>query len=332
MVYSAKADRYDQVSIRHVGKSGLVLPAISLGLWHKFSSADPLDARRKLLLAAFDHGIFHFDVANHYGDNHDFGSAESMLGEVLANELKPYRHELVIATKVGYEMHKGPFGTGTSHKAIRQSIDDSLQRLQTDYVDLYYAHRFDDQTPIEETVYALDEVVRQGKALYIGVSNYQTPQAREAIRLFKQLGTPFVANQMSYNMFNRNVETTGLTDVMREGGQGIVAYGPLSEGLLSDRYLKGIPADFPIHPTNKGTFKNGRDAVVKQLNALNELAQSRQQTLSQMALAWLLRDKVVASVLIGTTNIKHLEDNLAALAHPTFTTDELAAIDQILND
>lgn len=328
-MYSANEDRYNHIPVRHAGNSGLMLPVISLGLWQHYGSQDPLAARRDVILAAFDRGVFHFDVANHYGDG-DFGSSETLLGEVLNRELKPYRDELVIATKVGYEIHPGPYGTGTSRKAVLQGIDGSLRRLHLDYVDLYYAHRFDDTVDIEETVRALDEVVRQGKALYIGVSNYQTPQAQEAIALFRDLGTPFVVNQMSYNMFNRNVETTGLTDVMRDAGTGIVSYGPLSEGLLSDRYLKGIPADFKIHPTNEATFKDGKDAVVKKLNQLNEIAQSRHQTLAQMALAWLLRDPVVTTVLIGTTSVAHLEDNLAAVNHLDFTPAELKAIDDIL--
>ncbi|MFD1431613.1 aldo/keto reductase [Lacticaseibacillus yichunensis] len=328
-MYSAKSDRYDQLPVRHAGKSGLVLPVVSLGLWQHFGSADPLAARRQVILSAFDHGVFHFDVANHYGDG-DFGSSESLLGQILHNELAPYRDELVISTKVGYEIHPGPFGTGTSRKAVLQGIDDSLRRLQLDYVDLFYAHRFDDTVDLAETVRALDDVVRQGKALYIGISNFQTPQAQEAIKLFRELGTPFVVDQMSYNLFNRGVETSGLLDLLRKTGDGLVAYGPLSEGLLSDRYLGGIPASFKIHPTNEATFAGGREAVVKQLNALNELAKNRDQTLAQMALAWLLHDPVVTSVIIGTTSVEHLVDNLDAAKHLTFTADELAAIDQII--
>ncbi|MFD1441162.1 aldo/keto reductase [Lacticaseibacillus hegangensis] len=329
-MYHADENRYANVPVRHAGKSGLMLPAISLGLWQHFGSADPLAARREVILAAFDRGVFHFDVANHYGDG-DFGSSESLLGQILGSELKPYRDELVISTKVGYEIHPGPYGTGTSRKAVLQGIDDSLERLQLDYVDLFYAHRFDDTVDVAETVRALDDVVRQGKALYIGVSNYDTPQAKRAIRLFQDLGTPFVVDQMSYNMFNRSVETTGLLDVLRDAGAGLVAYGPLSEGLLSDRYLTGIPETFKIHPTNKATFAAGRASVVTKLNALNDLASGRGQTLAQMALAWLLRDPVVTSVIIGTTSVAHLEDNLKACSHLDFTTDELATIDKIIS-
>ncbi|KRM87170.1 aldo keto reductase [Lacticaseibacillus thailandensis DSM 22698 = JCM 13996] len=302
---------------------------MSLGLWHHFSSADPLADRRQLILDAFDRGVFHFDVANHYGDG-DEGSSETLLGQVLAHDLRPYRDELVIATKIGYEIHPGPFGDGTSRKAILQGIDDSLTRLQLDYVDILYAHRFDDTVPLAETVRALDDVVRSGKALYIGVSNFETAQAQKAIQLFKELGTPFVLDQMSYNVLNRNVEDTGLLDTLRQGGVGVVAYGPLAEGLLSGRYLDGIPADFPIHPTNKHIFAHGLDAATKKLNDLNAIATARHQTLAQMALAWLLHDPVVASVVIGTTNTAHLEDNLKAVDNTQFSDDELAAIDRIV--
>lgn len=324
-------NRYTQLPMRHAGTSGLVLPVISLGLWQHYSSADPLAERREVILSAFDQGVFHFDVANHYGGA-DLGSSESLLGQVLQSDLAAYRDELVISTKVGYEIHPGPYGTGTSRKAVLQGIDGSLRRLHLDYVDLYYAHRFDDTVALEETVEALDAVVRQGKALYIGVSNYEAPQTKQAIALFKQLGTPFVVNQMSYNMFNRNVETTGVLDALRDAGKGLVAYGPLSQGLLSDRYLNGIPESFKIHPTNVGTFADGKQAVVAKLNALNQLAQKRGQTLSQFALAWLLRDPVVTSVIIGTTSVEHLQDNLAAAAHLEFSEEELAAVDRILAD
>ncbi|WP_262315632.1 aldo/keto reductase [Lacticaseibacillus parakribbianus] len=327
-MYKANDTRYDNVTPRPLGKSGLVLPPIALGLWQHYGSADPYAARRDVILAAFDRGVFHFDVANHYGDG-DFGSSEALLGQVLASDLRPYRDELVIATKIGYEIHPGPFGTGTSRKAILQGIDDSLGRLNLDYVDLLYAHRFDTTVPVAETVRALDDVVKAGKALYIGVSNFDTPQAQEAIDRFTALGTPFVVDQMSYNLFNRDVETSGLLDTLRRAGAGLVAYGPLSEGLLSDRYLAGIPDTFKIHPTNQQTFANGKAAVVQRLNQLNDLAQGRGQTLAQMALAWLLRDPIVASVLIGTTSTTHLQDNLQALDHLAFTADELAEIDRL---
>lgn len=328
-MYLANENRYDTMPLRHAGKSGLVLPPVSLGLWRHFSSADSFLDRREVILAAFDAGIFNFDVADHYGTP-DEGSSERLLGRLLASDLKPYRDELVVSTKVGYEIHQGPFGNGTSRKAIMNNIDGSLRRLQTDYVDVYYAHRFDDQVPVAETVRALDDVVRQGKALYIGISNFDNDQSVEAIKLFHELGTPIVLNQMSYNMFNRDVETSGLLDTLRQEGVGLIAYGPLSEGLLSDRYLDGIPADFPIHHTNADTLKQGRAAVQEKLQQLNALAHDRDQTLSQMALSWLLRDPVVTSVIIGTTSVQHLQENVDAAQHTDFTPDELTAIDKIL--
>lgn len=328
-MYKANADRYGHLPLRHAGKSGLVLPPVSLGLWRHYTENDPFADRKKVILAAFDHGVYHFDLADHYGTPY-FGSSERLFGRILNNELKPYRDELVISSKVGFEIHDGPFGNGTSRKSILQGIDGTLQRLQTDYVDIYYAHRFDDEVPLEETVRALDDVVRQGKALYIGISNFERPQAQRAIELFNQLGTPLVLDQMSYNMFNRSVETSGLLATLEQSGVGLIAYGPLSEGLLSDRYLKGIPEDFEIHRTNTGTLARGKDVVVAKLNALNAVAADRGQTLSQMALAWLLRKPDVASVIIGTTSVQHLEENLKATENLHFTDEELDEINAIL--
>ena len=327
-MYTASDNRY-QGPVRHAGNSGLVLPPISLGLWRHYGSADPLADRKKVLLHAFDRGVFHFDVANHYGDG-DFGSSERLLGQVLNTDLKPYRDELVISTKIGYEIHDGPFGTGTSRKALLQGIDSSLERLNLDYVDVLYAHRYDDQTPIYETVRALDDIVKSGKALYVGVSNFEVPQMKEALKLFKELGTPVVLNQMSMNLLNDHVDASGLRDVLKDGGVGAIAYGPLCEGLLSDRYLDGLTDDFKIHPTNKALLANGKDALVAKLNELNDIAQNRNQTLSQMSLAWLLRDPVVSSVIIGTTSVKHLDDNLDTINKLDFTDDEVTAIEKII--
>ncbi|MQS75457.1 aldo/keto reductase [Companilactobacillus halodurans] len=328
-MYKASDNRYKENNVRHAGKTGLMLPPISLGLWHHFSSSDPLADRRKLILHAFDKGVFHFDNANHYGDG-DVGSSEELLGQILKTDLKPYRDELVISTKVGYEIHDGPYGIGTSRKSILQGIDDSLTRLNLDYVDIYYAHRYDDATPIEETVRALDDVVKSGKALYVGVSNFEVPQMKQALEMFKKLGTPFVLDQMSMNLLNDHVESSGLRDLLKDNGAGAIAYGPLCEGLLSDRYLNGISDSYSIHPTNKDLLKDGKDALVKKLNDLNEIAQNRSQTLSQMSLAWLLRDPIVASVIIGTTNIDHLDDNLKALDNLEFSDDEVSAIEKII--
>jgi len=328
-MYTAATGRYDNVPVRNAGNTGLMLPPISLGLWRNYGSSASFSDRRKVILHAFDKGVFHFDNANHYGDG-DFGSSEKLLGQILNSELKSYRDELVISTKAGYEIHDGPYGIGTSRKSLLQGIDDSLSRLNLDYVDIYYAHRYDDKTPIAETVRARDDIVKSGKALYVGVSNYEAPQLKEAIALFQKLGTPIVLDQMSMNLLNNHVETSGLADVIKDGGIGAIAYGPLAEGLLSDRYLDGITDSFKIHPTNKYLFEDGKYALVKKLNDLNDIEQNRDQTLSQMSLAWMLRDPVVASVIIGTTSVQHLDDNLRTLDHLDFTDDEIAQIKQLL--
>ena len=327
-MYVADDDRYNKLPHRRVGETGLRLPLISLGLWHNFSSADPLYDRKRVILKAFDQGIFSFDCADHYGSP-EIGTSESLLGQVLANELKPYRDELVITSKVGYRTVPGPYGHFLSRKTILQSIDRTLERLQTDYVDVYYAHRFDPNTDLWETAQALNDVVRAGKAMYIGISNFDTDQAKTVAKMFDDLGTPYTVNQVSYNMLNRRPERIGLVDEMKRQNRGIVAYGPLAEGLLSDRYLDGVPEDFAIHPTSKYVMQAGTDKVTDDLNKLNDIAKKRDQTLSQMALAWLLKDPVVSSVIIGTTNIDHLQDNLEAAKNIRFDQEELDAIDAI---
>lgn len=330
-MYSASDNRYKNNSVRHAGQTGLMLPPISLGLWRNFGSAAPLSDRRDVILHAFDKGVFHFDVANHYGNGETgFGTSEELLGQILKDDLKAYRDELVISTKVGYEIHDGPYGIGTSRKSLIQGINDSLQRLNLDYVDIYYAHRYDDKTPVEETAYALNDIVRSGKALYVGVSNYEVPEMKKAIEIFKKLGTPFVLDQMSMNLLNDHVETSGLAKLLKDNGAGVIAYGPLCEGLLSDRYLNGITDEFKIHHTNSSLLDNGKDALVAKLNSLNEIAKGRHQTLSQMSLAWLLRDPVVASVIIGTTNNDHLDENLKALDNLEFSSDEVNEINKLI--
>lgn len=330
-MYKAAEKRYDGVQVRHAGDTGLMLPPISLGLWRHFGSRDPLRERREVILKAFDKGVFHFDLANNYGnDGADFGSTESLFGEIIKQDLRPYRNELVISSKAGYEIHDGPFGIGTSRKSLLQGIDDSLRRMNLDYVDIYYAHRYDDRTPIAETVKALDDIVRQGKALYVGVSNYEKPQLQEAIALFKELKTPFVLDQMSANMLKNEPEETGLLQVLQDAGAGLIAYGPLAEGLLSERYLQGIPDTVALHRTNKDLLDQGKEVLVQKLNDLNNVASQRGQTLSQLALAWLLKDPVVTSVIIGTTSVEHLEDNLKAAKNLTFNGGEIAAIEGIL--
>ncbi|MCP9313399.1 aldo/keto reductase [Liquorilactobacillus satsumensis] len=328
-MYLANEKRYSNLPVRRVGNTGLVLPVVSLGLWHHFDSSSPYYERKNLILQAFDRGIFSFDCADRYGSP-EVGSAEALLGNLLRAELKPYRDELVITTKVGFRTGPGPFGEFLSRKSILQSVEHSLQRLGTDYVDIYYAHRFDPQTDLFESLQALDQVVREGKALYIGISNFDSAQTKRAVEIFKDLGTPFTVNQVSYNMLNQSVEKDGLLATLKEAKKGLVAYGPLAEGLLSARYLKGIPEDFKIHRTSQAVFDNGTAAVEQKLHALNKIASARGQNLSQLALAWLLRNEVVASVIIGTTSLKHLEDDLGAVKNLAFSKAELQQLTEIL--
>lgn len=301
MAFSAATTRYETLPIRRIGKTGLQLPAISLGLWRNFGDEAPFENSRRVVLDAFDHGIFSFDLANNYGPSK--GSAEETFAKILAQDLKPYREELVITTKAGYPAWPGPYGAFGSRKALIGSLDRSLRRMDLDYVDIFYSHRPDPNIDLQETAQALDLLVRQGKALYVGISNYTKAQTAEMIGYFKDMQTPFTVNQVSYNMLNRQAESTGLLDYLGQNNAGLVAYGPLAEGLLTQRYLDGIPADFPIHRTNKYLLAAGADTVVKRLNALNAIASQRGQTLAQLALAWLLRSKTVTSVIIGTTSV-----------------------------
>lgn len=327
-MYVADINRYHKLPHRRVGNTGLKLPLISLGLWHQFDSSSSLYDRKKVILNAFDQGIYSFDGADHYGSP-EIGSAESLLGQVLANELKPYRDELIVTSKVGKRTIPGPYGHLLSRKTILQSINKTLQRLQTDYVDIYYAHRFDPNTDLWETAQALDEVVRSGKAMYIGVSNFDTKQSKEIGKMFDDLGTPYTVNQVSYNILNRQVEKMGLIDEMERQNRGIVTYGSLAEGLLSDKYLNGVPSDFSIHPTSKYLMQDGSIKMTEKIVRLNEIAKRRGQTLSQMSLAWLLKKHVVSSVIIGTTNVSHLKDNLEAAKNIKFSKEELDLIDEI---
>ncbi|CAM3247033.1 aldo/keto reductase [Lactiplantibacillus plajomi] len=328
MAYDAAATRYDNLPIRRVGRTGLQLPAVSLGLWRNFGDEQPYANSRQVVLDAFDNGVFSFDLANNYGPSK--GSAEQTFGKIFQEDLKPYREELVITTKAGYPAWPGPYGAFGSRKTLIGSLDRSLKRMHLDYVDLFYSHRPDPDTDLQETAQALDQLVRQGKALYVGISNYDRDQTAEMIGYFKDMHTPFTVNQFSYNMLHEEAETTGLIDLLGENNAGLVAYGPLAEGLLTQRYLDGIPADFPIHRTNKYLLANGTDAVVKKLNALNQIAVQRGQTLAQMALAWLLRSQIVTSVIIGTTNVDHLHANLEATNQLAFSDDEVAQIKKIL--
>lgn len=327
-MYQATENRYEEMQYRRVGNSGLKLPAISLGLWHNFGDVDNLTRQKEVLFRAFDRGITHFDLANNYGP--PAGSAEENFGRILHDDLKAYRDEMIISSKAGYYMWPGPYGEWGSKKNIIASCDQSLRRLQLDYVDIFYHHRPDPDTPMEETAQALDLLVRQGKALYIGVSNYSAEQTQQITQIFRELKTPFIIHQPRYNMLDRWIED-GLTEVLEKEQLGAIVFSPLAQGVLSDRYLNGIPQDSRAARTSSPFLTpekvEGTLAVVKQLN---EVAKKRGQTLAEMALAWNLRQATIASVLIGASRVSQLEDNLKALAHLDFTPAELAEIEDIL--
>lgn len=324
--YQADRARYDRMTYRRVGRSGLVLPAVSLGLWHNFGDDVALEGQRATLRRAFDLGVTHFDLANNYGPPH--GSAERNFGTIFAQDLRRYRDELIISSKAGYDMWPGPYGQGGgSRKYLMASLDQSLQRMGLDYVDIFYSHRFDDETPLEETMGALDSAVRQGKALYVGISSYSGARTREAVEILRQLGTPLLIHQPSYSMLNRWIEDD-LLDVLGKSGTGCIAFSPLAQGMLTDKYLQGIPADSRA-AQNKSldTALLSQDSL-EHVRALNEMAQSRGQSLAQLALAWALRDDRVTSVLIGASSVGQLENSLGALGNLSFSQSELEAIDQ----
>ncbi|EKK4081150.1 L-glyceraldehyde 3-phosphate reductase [Cronobacter dublinensis] len=328
MVYQADPARYTTMEYRRCGRSGLKLPAISLGLWHNFGDATRVDTSRQLLRRAFDLGITHFDLANNYGPPP--GSAESHFGRILKEDFVAYRDELIISTKAGYTMWDGPYGDWGSRKYLISSLDQSLRRMGLEYVDIFYHHRPDPETPLEETMRALDHIVRQGKALYVGISNYPADRAREAIDLLAELGTPCVIHQPKYSMFERWVEE-GLLDLLQEKGVGSIAFSPLAGGQLTDRYLNGIPAD--SRAASGSRFLNPdqiTDAKLEKVRQLNALAAQRGQKLSQMALAWVLRDEKVTSVLIGASKTSQIDDAVGMLAKRDFSAQERAAIEAIL--
>ncbi|EKY1942478.1 L-glyceraldehyde 3-phosphate reductase [Cronobacter turicensis] len=328
MVYQADPARYATMEYRRCGHSGLKLPAISLGLWHNFGDATLVETSRQLLRRSFDLGITHFDLANNYGPPP--GSAESHFGRILKEDFLPYRDELIISTKAGYTMWDGPYGDWGSRKYLISSLDQSLRRMDLEYVDIFYHHRPDPETPLEETMRALDHIVRQGKALYVGISNYPADRAREAIDLLAQLGTPCVIHQPKYSMFERWVED-GLLDLLKEKGVGSIAFSPLAGGQLTDRYLNGIPAD--SRAASGSRFLNPDQITPEKLEKvrqLNALAVQRGQKLSQMALAWVLRDENVTSVLIGASKTSQIDDAVGMLAKRTFTAEERQAIEAIL--
>jgi len=325
--YSAADNRYDEMTYRRVGGWGLQLPAVSLGLWHNFGDDKPVETQRAILRRAFDRGVTHFDLANNYGPPP--GSAETNFGRIFAEDFRPYRDELVISTKAGYDMWPGPYGEWGSRKYLLASLDQSLQRMGLDYVDIFYSHRPDPDTPLEETMSALDAAVRQGKALYVGISSYTPEQTDRAVQILDRLGTPALIHQPRYSMLDRWIED-GLLDVLGRNGVGCIVFSPLAQGLLTNRYLDGVPADSRMAEGRFLTEDALTEETLTKIRALNELAERRGQTLAEMALAWALRDDRVTSVLIGASSVKQLDDNIGALRTLDFAKDELEAIDGIL--
>jgi L-glyceraldehyde 3-phosphate reductase len=324
VTYVAAAERYDRMPYRRSGRSGLQLPVVSLGLWQNFGHERPLESSRAIVRRAFDLGITHFDLANNYGP--PYGSAEETFGHILRDDLRPYRDELVIATKAGYDMWPGPYGEWGSRKYLLASLDQSLRRMGLEYVDIFYSHRHDPDTPLEETMGALDTAVRQGKALYAGISSYSAPHTEEAAAILRELGTPLLIHQPSYSMLNRWIEPD-LLDVLDERGIGCIVFSPLAQGMLSDKYLGGVPEGSRASRDGSLSPSLLTDETVAKIRALNEVAARRGQTLAQMALAWTLRDPRVTSTLVGVSSLEQLEANGAALEHLDFTDEELAEID-----
>jgi L-glyceraldehyde 3-phosphate reductase len=326
MSYTAAPERYDAAAFRRCGRSGLDLPAVSLGLWHNFGDAQPLDTQRAILRRAFDRGVTHFDLANNYGP--PYGGAELNFGTLFAQDFRPYRDELIISTKAGYDMWPGPYGQGGgSRKYLLASLDQSLGRMGLDYVDVFYSHRYDPDTPLEETMGALDAAVRSGKALYAGISSYGPQRTREAARILESLGTPLLIHQPSYSMLNRWIEG-GLLDTLGELGVGCIAFSPLAQGMLTDKYLGGVPAGSRASRDSSLSAELLSDRNLDHVRALNGIAAERGQSLARMALSWALRDPRVTSVLIGASSVAQLDDSLGALERLDFTEDELARIDK----
>ena len=326
MTYVAAETRYDSIKFRRCGSSGLALPAISLGLWHNFGGDRPIESGRAIVRRAFDVGITHFDLANNYGP--PYGSAEVSFGRLLREDLRPYRDELVISTKAGYDMWPGPYGDGGSRKYLLASLDQSLLRMGLEYVDIFYSHRLDATTPLEETMGALDTVVRQGKALYVGISSYSAAKTREAAAILADLGTPLLIHQPSYSLLNRWIEPD-LLDALGELEVGCITFSPLAQGLLTDRYLHGIPEGSRASRNDSLAPSSITDEALGKVRALGAIAAARGQSLAQMALAWTLRDARVTSTLIGASSVAQLEQNLGALDNLVFTADELGEIDRI---
>ena len=328
-MYIASETRYNQMKYNRCGASGLQLPAVSLGLWHNFGSGASFDNMQSMCYTAFDNGITHFDLANNYGPV--YGAAEENFGRILAKGFGVYRDELVISTKAGYDMWQGPYGDGGSKKYLVASLDQSLKRMGLDYVDIYYHHRPDPNTPLEETARALDGIVRSGKALYIGISNYDKEQTIAIAKLFREMGTPFIINQRKYSMFDRSIEQDGLKDYAAANGIGIITFCPLAQGLLTDRYLYGIPENSRVRTDGRFLKEEAiTQETLDKVRALNEMAAERGQSLAQMALAWILRDGDITSVLIGASRASQIIDNVGMLCKMLFSTEELERIEQIL--
>ena len=326
--YTASPSRYEKMKYRRCGKSGINLPLISLGLWHNFGDNDDFENARNILRTAFDHGITHFDLANNYGP--PYGSAEKNFGKIFAKDFKQYRDELIVSSKAGWDMWPGPYGNFGSRKHLITSLDQSLKRMGLEYVDIFYHHRPDPKTPLEETMGALDQIVRQGKALYVGVSQYSPEDTSRAYEILKKQGTPFLIHQPRYNMMDRWVEN-GLLDTLERVGIGSIAFSPLEQGILTNKYLSGIPED--SRAAKEGTYLNESQItgkIVEQVHKLNNIAKSRNQSLAQMAVAWLLKDERITSVLIGASKVSQLKDNIHALDNLDFTNDELERIEVIL--
>lgn len=329
MSYKASTSRYNEMKYNRCGKSGLMLPAISLGLWHNFGGADDFKSMQNLICNSFDMGITHFDIANNYGP--PAGSAEENFGKILKQDMQAYRDQIIISTKAGYYMWEGPYGEWGSKKYMLASLNQSLKRLNVDYVDIFYSHRDDPNTPIEETMLALDTAVRQGKALYVGISNYNKERTKQAYAILKELKTPFIINQPSYSMLNRWVEEDGLKDYAQDIGIGIICFSPLAQGLLTDKYINGVPEDSRM---GKGSVFLNKSIltldVINKINNLNTIALNRGQTLAQMALSWLLKDGKVTSVLVGASKVSQIAENVDSIKKTEFTTEELEKINKII--
>ena len=325
--YAPATTRYDTMLYKRCGASGLKLPAISLGFWHNFGGITPYDQMKALVLTAFDHGITHFDLANNYGP--EPGAAEKNAGRLIRQYLAAHRDELVVSTKAGYEMWSGPYGDWGSRKYLLASLDQSLERLGLDYVDIFYHHRPDPETPLEETMGALAQAVASGKALYVGLSNYDGPQLERAATILDELHVPFIINQNKYNIFDRTVERNGLKDTAKHLGKGLITFCPLAQGLLTDRYLNGIPADSRVAHDPRFLHADDETRVNGQIMALNEIAKQRGQTLAEMSLAWLLHDDAVTSVLAGASKPQQIIDNIGALKNTDFSDEELKTINEI---